>query len=52
MAEKSLFKQFEEEKEHSAFLEKLLCALYGNGWDDLTIFDAKKWYEEHKECFE
>ena len=30
------------EKDHSAFLEKLLRTLYGDGWEKLTLFDAKK----------
>lgn len=34
--------ELETEKEHSAFLEKLLQALYGEGWDKLTLFDAKR----------
>ena len=32
----------EIEKEHSAFLEKLLKLIYGTGWDKLTIQDAMK----------
>jgi hypothetical protein len=34
--------ELEEEKDHSAFLEKLLRVLYGDGWDKLTISDAKQ----------
>ena len=30
------------EKDHSAFLEKLLKILYGEGWDKLTIDQAAK----------
>jgi len=37
--------QLEEEKDHSAFLEKLLRVLYGEGWNKLTIDEAKKWRE-------
>lgn len=33
--------KLEEEKDHSAFMEKLLDALYGKGWEKLTIADAK-----------
>jgi hypothetical protein len=29
--------ELEEEKDHSAFLEKLLRVLYGDGWDKITI---------------
>jgi len=36
------------EKEHSICLENLLKALYGNGWNKLTLFDAKKIYEHNK----
>ena len=36
------------EREHSAFLEKLLKVLYGDGWNKLTLFDAKKIYEHNK----
>ena len=32
----------EEEKEHSAFLEKLLSELYGEGWEKLTLAGAKQ----------
>jgi rubrerythrin len=39
--------KLEEEKEHSAFLEKLLRTLYGDGWNKLTISDAKKWHTKH-----
>jgi len=31
----------ETEKEHSEFLERLLEALYGSGWDKLTLSAAK-----------
>ena len=30
------------EKEHSAFLAKLLAELVGDGWDKLTIYEARK----------
>ena len=30
----------EEEKDHTAWLEKLLNALYGTCWKELTIHDA------------
>ena len=30
----------EEERDHTAFLEKLLRILYGEGWNKLTINDA------------
>ena len=32
----------ETEKDHSAFLEKLLKTLVGDGWNKLTISDAKE----------
>jgi len=32
----------EKEKEHSAFLEKLLSELYGEGWEKLTLAEAKR----------
>ena len=31
-----------EEKEHSSFLEELLKTLIGDGWDRLTLYDAKR----------
>ena len=33
---------FEDEKEHSLFLEELLKALCGDGWGDLTLCGAQK----------
>ena len=33
---------FEDEKEHSLFLEELLKALCGDGWGDLTLCAAQK----------
>jgi len=35
------------EIEHSRFLEELLKTLYGDGWDKLTLFEAKKEHERH-----
>jgi len=32
----------EKEKEHSAFLEKLLSELHGKGWEKLTLAEAKR----------
>ena len=32
--------KLDEEKEHTAFLQKLLRILYGRDWDKLTISDA------------
>jgi len=43
----SIKEELEEEKYHSKFLEQLLSALYGKGWEELTIFDAKKWHKKH-----
>ena len=34
--------KLETEQAHSAFLEELLRVLYGDGWDDLTLFDARR----------
>jgi len=34
--------ELEDEKDHSAFVEKLLRLVYGNGWDKLTISDGLK----------
>ena len=34
--------QLEIEKDHTEFLESLLQALYGVGWDKLTIATAKQ----------
>ena len=45
--ELSVTEKLEEEKDHSAFLEELLRVLYGEGWDNLTIFDAQKWHKKH-----
>ena len=39
--------KLEEEEDHSAFLEKLLRVLYGDGWEKLTIFDAQQWHKKH-----
>ena len=33
----------EEEEYHSAFLEKLLHVLYGEGWNKLTLSEAKRY---------
>ena len=35
--------KMEQEKEHTVFLEKLVEALYGDGWQELTIYTAKEW---------
>ena len=40
-----LEEELKDEQDHSAFLEKLIEALYGEGWNKLTIDDAKKWRE-------
>jgi len=34
--------KIDELEEHVAFLEKLLKTLYGEGWNKLTIADAKR----------
>jgi len=39
--------ELETEKEHSAFLERLLKALYGEDWEKLTLCDAEKWRKRH-----
>jgi hypothetical protein len=39
--DETIIEKLEEERDHSAFLERLLKALYGDGWDRLTIADAK-----------
>ena len=38
----SLRAEVESEKAHSKFLEKLLEAIVGPGWNKLTIYDAEK----------
>lgn len=47
MTKQELEINLEEEKDHSAFLEKLLHTLYGDGWSKITIFDAKEWHKKH-----
>ena len=42
-----VYNDLETEKEHTAFLEELLKTLYGPGWDELTLFDAKEWHKLH-----
>lgn len=39
--------KLEEERDHSAWLEKLLRVLYGDGWEKLTIAHAQAWHKEH-----
>ena len=34
------------EKDHSEFLEKLLRALWGEGWEHLTVYDAEEWHKK------
>lgn len=41
--------ELEKEKEHSQFLEELLQTLYGEGWEELTLYEAKKWHKLHFE---
>ena len=40
--ESNLYNLLEHENEHGIFLEKLLEALVGENWHELTIYDAKK----------
>lgn len=40
-------KEIEREKDHSNFLERLLTVLYGEGWEKLTIYEAKEWHKKH-----
>jgi len=40
--ESNLYNLLEHENEHGIFLEKLLEALVGENWHELTIHDAKK----------
>ena len=42
-----LQEKLQTEIEHSRFLEELLKELYGDGWDKLTLYEAKKWHERH-----
>jgi len=42
----TMLEKLENEQAHSKFLEKLLEALYGKGWDKLTIFEAQKHREK------
>ncbi len=42
-----LQEELAEEKDHSAFLEGLLMELYGDGWEKLTMYEARKWHERH-----
>jgi len=39
--------KLEEERDHSAWLEKLLRVLYGDGWNKLTISNAQEWHTKH-----
>lgn len=39
---KDLQNEIEEEKAHSAFLEKLLRILCGDGWSKLTMWEAER----------
>ena len=41
------YTELETEKDHSKFLECLLAALYGEGWEKVTIYDAKEWHKKH-----
>jgi len=43
-----LQEKLQTEIEHSQFLEKLLKALYGDGWEKLTLYDAKNWQAQHE----
>lgn len=43
----TLTEKYEAEQEHSAFLERLLSILYGNGWEHITMADARKWHKKH-----
>jgi len=45
--ESNLYNLLEHENEHSAFLEELLKALIGDGWNSMTIYDAKKLNENN-----
>ena len=38
----TLKEKLENERAHSAFLERLLKALYGEGWEELTVFNASQ----------
>ena len=51
MAETDVWQELHDEKEHSEFMERLLEARHGEGWDHLTIDDARKAREkeEHHE---
>ena len=40
--------ELETEKDHSAFLEKLLRIIYGEGWDRLTIYEATQYAKAKK----
>lgn len=42
-----LEEELQAEKEGSAFLKKLLKTLYGDGWEKLTLYEAKKWHDRH-----
>ena len=42
----TMLEKLENEQAHSKFLEKLLEALYGKGWDKLTIPEAQKHHKK------
>ena len=45
--EDGILEQLKTEEEHSAFLEKLLRTLYGDGWEKLTLSKARAWHIQH-----
>lgn len=47
MEANELAAKLEEEKDHTAWLEKLLGVLYGTGWKKLTISNAKEWHNKY-----
>jgi hypothetical protein len=46
--ETEMLEKYEIERDHSAFLEKLLETLYGDGWDKLTLSDAKAFHDKQQ----
>ena len=45
----SIKDELEKEKDHSKFLERLIEAIYGEGWERLTLYEAKEWHKRHFE---
>ena len=42
-----LREDLDAEIDNGKFLELLLSALYGEGWENLTIYEAREWHKKH-----